>query len=401
MKIYDFNERLKDAILIADGAMGSMLHEAVGFERCFDELNSTEPEAVFRIHQAYIEAGAQIIETNTFGANRFKLAPLGLGDEVQRFNSRGVKIAREARESAAREVLIAGSIGPLGLGVQARHPDDKEILDVFYEQALALEERGVDFYILETFSYIEEILLAVDAIRSFSGLPIVAQLTYSEEGTTHGDIRPSDAAAQLKSKNVQVIGANCTLGPQALLPILQELAAVDDSRTSGMPNAGFPKREGDRIVYPKSSPEYFALFAREAAALGVRILGGCCGTTPAHIRAMAEAVKSLRPAQTHAVASVQAAAKPAPVLQREPESKFWKKLQKNEFAVCVEIDPPKGIALDRVYEQVDKIMASGKVDAIDINSGAMARVGMDALITAGALESRGVETVPRSGERRV
>src|SRR5437773_1582782 len=273
--------------------MGSMLHEAVGPQRCFDELNATEPEAVFRVHQAYIEAGAQIIETNTFGANRFKMAPLGLGDEVQRLNSRGVKIAREARESAAREVLIAGSIGPLGLGVQARHPDDKEILDVFYEQALALEERGVDFYILETFSYIEEVLLAVDAIRSFSGLPIVAQLTYSEEGTTHGDIRPSDAAVQLKNKNVQVIGANCTLGPQALLPILQELAAVDDIRISGMPNAGFPKREGDRIVYPKSSPEYFALFAREAAALGVRILGGCCGTTPAHIHAVAETVPHL------------------------------------------------------------------------------------------------------------
>ena len=396
MKIYDFNQRLKDAILIADGAMGSMLHEAVGPQRCFDELNTTEPEAVFRVHQAYIEAGAQIIETNTFGANRFKLSPLGLGDEVQRLNSRGVKIAREARESAAREVLIAGSIGPLGLGVQARHPDDKEILDVFYEQALALEDRGVDFYILETFSYIEEILLAVDAIRSFSGLPIVAQLTYSEEGTTHGDLRPSEAAAQLKNKNVQVIGANCTLGPQALLPILQELAAVDEIRTSGMPNAGFPKREGDRIVYPKSSPQYFALFAREAAALGVRILGGCCGTTPAHIQAMAEAVKSLRPAKAHATSpvAVEAVAKAAPVSQREPESRFWKKLKKREFAICVEIDPPKGLALDRIFEQVDKVMASRKVDAIDINSGAMARVGMDALVVAGALEARDVETIP-------
>ena len=397
MKIYDFNQRLKDAILIADGAMGSMLHEAVGPQRCFDELNATEPEAVFRVHQAYIEAGAQIIETNTFGANRFKLAPLGLGDEVQRLNSRGVKIAREARESAAREVLIAGSIGPLGLGVQARHPDDKEILDVFYEQALALEERGVDFYILETFSYIEEVLLAVDAIRSFSGLPIVAQLTYSEEGTTHGDIRPLDAAAQLKNKNVQVIGTNCTLGPQALLRILQELAAVDDIRVSGMPNAGFPKREGDRIVYPKSSPEYFALFAQEAAALGVRMLGGCCGTTPAHIRAMAEAVKSLRPAKTHPASPVvETVAKPAPISisQREPESQFWKKLKQNEFTVCVEIDPPKGLSLDRIFEQVDRVMASRKVNAIDINSGAMARVGMDALVVAGALEARGVETVP-------
>src|ERR1700674_1429358 len=375
--------------------MGSLLHEAVGPQRCFDELNSTEPEAVFRVHQAYIEAGAQIIETNTFGANRFKLSPHGLADEVQRLNSRGVKIAREARESASREVLIAGSIGPLGLGVQSRHPSPEEIRDIFYEQALALEERGVDLYCLETFSYLDELLIAIDAIRTFSGLPIIAQLTYSEEGTTHGDVRPSDAAAQLKNKNVQVIGANCTLGPQALLPILQELAAVDDVRVSGMPNAGFPKREGDRIVYPKSSPEYFALFAREAAALGVRILGGCCGTTPAHIRAMADAVKSLRPSKTQPVAhSVETILKPAPLVHREPASKFWKKLQKKEFTVCVEIDPPKGIALDRIFEQVDKVMASPKVDAIDINSGAMARVGMDALMVAGALEARGVETVP-------
>ena len=189
MKIEDFNERLKNSILIADGAMGSMLHEAVGTVRCFDELNTTEPEAVFRVHQAYIDAGAQIIETNTFGANRFKLAPLGLADDVQRLNSRGVKIAREARESAAREVLIAGSIGPLGIGVQARHPEPEQILSVFHEQALALEERGVDLFILETFSYIEELLLAIDAIRSFSSLPIIAQLTFSEEGTTYGDVR--------------------------------------------------------------------------------------------------------------------------------------------------------------------------------------------------------------------
>ena len=395
MKISDFNERLKNSILIADGAMGSLLHETVGAVRCFDELNTTEPEAVFRVHQSYIEAGAQIIETNTFGANRFKLAPIGLGDDVQRLNSRGVKIAREARESAAREVLIAGSIGPLGIGVQARHPEPDEIIDVFHEQALALEERGVDFFILETFSYVDELMLAIDAIRSFSGLPIVAQLTYSEEGTTYGDVNPFLAATMLKDKNVQVIGANCTLGPQSLLPILRELASVDGVCVSGMPNAGFPKKEGDRIVYPKSSPEYFALFAREAAETGVRILGGCCGTTPAHIRAMANQVKALKPGHAHHAGTVVTVKQPmVPVQQKEPESEFWKKLQKKEFAVCVEIDPPKGIALDRIYEQVDKVMASGKVDCIDINSGAMARVGMDALIVAGALEARGVETVP-------
>src|ERR1700758_4809363 len=158
MKILDFNERLKHSILIADGAMGSFLHEAVGSQRCFDELNSTEPEAVFRVHQSYIEAGAHIIETNTFGANRFKLAPLGLADEVQRLNSRGVKVAREAREAASREIFIAGSMGPLGIGGQGRHPEPDQIRAIFHEQAMALEERGVDFFILEPFSYVEEIL---------------------------------------------------------------------------------------------------------------------------------------------------------------------------------------------------------------------------------------------------
>jgi len=395
VKILDFNARLKDSILIADGAMGSMLHETVGAQRCFDEVNSTEPEAVFRVHQAYIEAGAHIIETNTFGANRFKLTPFGLGDEVQRLNSRGVKIAREAREAAAREVLIAGSIGPLGLGVQARHPEPQQIIAIFLEQAQALEERGVDLFILETFTYIEEILLAIQAIRSFSVLPVIAQLTYAEEGIAYGDLRPTEAAAQLKNQNVQVVGANCTLGPQALLPILQQLTSIEELRVSGMPNAGFPKREGDRIVYPKSSPEYFALFARQAAAAGVRILGGCCGTTPEHIRAMAEAVKLLRPSKGQPASSVTVAApvKPVPI-ERAPESKLWKNIQAGKFQVSVEIDPPKGIALERVYEQVEKIMSSGKVDAIDINSGAMARVGMDALVVAGALESRGIETIP-------
>src|SRR5712672_3102217 len=324
--------------------MGSMLYESVGTQRCFDELNSTEPEAVFRVHQAYIEAGAQIIETNTFGANRFKLEPFGLAEEVQRLNGRGVKIAREARDSATREVLIAGSMGPLGIGVQARHPEPDEILAIFREQALALEERGVDLYILETFSYIEEIVLAIDAIRSFSGLPIVAQLTYSEEGTIFGDMRPGSVAALLKNKNVQIIGANCTLGPQSLLPILQELAGVDDLRISGMPNAGFPKREGDRIVYPKSSPEYFALFAREAVALGARILGGCCGTSPEHIRAIAGAVRGLGRAQAspsgvRVSAPAAPAAPVAPAAQREPESHLWRKIQARQFVVSVEIDP--------------------------------------------------------------
>jgi len=398
MRIDDFNERLRDSILIADGAMGSMLYEMLGPQRCLDELNVTQPEAVFRVHQAYLEAGAQILETNTFGANRHKLAQMGLGDQAGQFNHRGVKIAREAREAAKHEVMIAGSIGPLGTMRQVRQLPAEQVREIYREQAAALEERGVDLFILETFSDLEELLAAIDGIRGFSRLPIIAELTYSEEGTTFDGTQPQEAWAKLKEKEVQAVGANCTIGPQFLLPVIQELASASDVYLSAMPNAGFPKRMGDRIVYPKSSPEYFAQFAREAAALGVRIIGGCCGTTPEHIHAMAEAVKNLRPsrAASGAVSTpVEAEARhPLEAARREPESTLWKKIQSGEFVVSVEIDPPKGVALERILEQVSKVMASGKVDAIDINSGTLARMGMDALVLAGALEARGVETIP-------
>ncbi|MGH9729362.1 MAG: bifunctional homocysteine S-methyltransferase/methylenetetrahydrofolate reductase [Candidatus Acidiferrales bacterium] len=405
MKIEELNERLRDSVLIGDGAMGSMLYEMLGPQRCLDELNSTQAEAVFRVHQTYLEAGAQIIETNTFGANRHKLAALGLGDRAGEFNHRGVKIAREAREAARHEVLIAGSIGPLGTLRQGKQLPADEIHEIFREQATALEERGVDLFILETFSELEEILAAIDAIRSFSKLPIVAQLTYSEEGSTVDGTRPEDAVAKMKTKDVQVIGANCTIGPQLLLPILGELANLTKNsnvRVSGMPNAGFPKRVGDRIVYPRSSPEYFAQFARDAASLGVRILGGCCGSTPEHVRAMVDAMKNFRPSRAAHVSAaggtveeiLEPREKTRHLASREPESILWQKIQSGKFVVSVEIDPPKGTSIDRVVEQVKRVMASGKVDAIDINSGTLARVGMDALVMAGALEAHGVETVP-------
>jgi methionine synthase I (cobalamin-dependent)/5,10-methylenetetrahydrofolate reductase len=397
MKIEDFNQRLREAVLVADGAMGSMLYEMLGPQRCLDELNATQPEAVFRVHQSYLEAGAQILETNTFGANRHKLSQLGLADRVAEFNHRGVKLAREAREAATREVLIAGSIGPPGTARQVKQLPPDEIQRIFREQAMALEERGVDLFILETFSDVEELLGAIDAIRSFSRLPIVAELTYSEEGTMFDGTRPREAWTKIQGRDVQAVGANCTVGPQVLLPILEELAGVAGVPLSAMPNAGFPQRVGDRIVYPKSSPEYFAAFAREAAAYGVRIVGGCCGTTPEHIRAMAEAAKDLQIAKRAGVAhsvGVAVAEKPKRIAVREPESTLWKKIQKKEFVVSVEIDPPKGTSLDRVLEQVGKVMASGRVDAIDINSGTLARMGMDALMLAGALEAHGFETVP-------
>jgi homocysteine S-methyltransferase len=402
MKIEDFNERLRNGILVADGAMGSLLYEQVGPQRCVDELNSAHPDAVFSVHLAYLEAGAQIIETNTFGANRHKLSQYGLGDRVAELNHRGVKVAREAREAAKHEVLIAGSIGPLGIFRQVLDEPNGAIGAIFKEQAGALEERGVDLFILETFSDLDELLAAIDAIRSFSKIPIVAQLTYSDEGTTIGGIRPRDSWEKLKDKNIQAVGTNCTVGPQLLLPVLRELSGCAGLPLSGMPNAGFPKRIGDRIVYPRSSPEYFALFAQEASELGARILGGCCGTTPEHIRAMADAVKKLRPGNPRSVresadASIEVlepAQRVRRVAAREPESKLWSKIQSQKFVVSVEIDPPKGVSIDRIIEQVGRVVACGQVDAIDINSGTLARVGMDALVLAGALEAHGFETIP-------
>jgi methionine synthase / methylenetetrahydrofolate reductase(NADPH) len=405
MRIDDFNERLRTSILVADGAMGSLLYEAVDGQRCVEELNATDAEEVFRAHQRYIEAGAQLIETNTFGANRYKLGALGIAERAAELNHRGVKLAREAREAAKHDVLIAGSMGPLGVALQVRELPEEEIFAIFKEQAGALEERGVDLFLLETFSDVRELRIAVDAVRSFSRLPIVAELTYSEEGTTIDGTHPQEAWTLLKETNIQAVGANCTIGPQLLLPVLRELAEAAPLPLSAMPNAGFPKRVGDRIVYPRSSPEYFALFAQEAAGLGARILGGCCGTTPEHIRAIAEAVRKLRPGKQPVVGKdggkgyesvevIERADFARRAAAREPDSRLWNKIQAGKFVMSVEIDPPKGVSIGRIVEEVTRVMSRGNFDAVDINSGSLARVGMDALMLAGALEAHGFETIP-------
>lgn len=398
MKSGELHALVEKNILVCDGAMGSQLYELFGPTRCFDEVNLLQPEVVLRIHLSYIEAGAQIIETNTFGANRLKLAPHGLADKVAAINQRAVKLAREARDASGAVVLIAGSIGPLGAGWRVTDPKAADTARrVFAEQATALEERGVDLFILETFPDLQELVWAIEGVRSLSSLPIIAQLAYNEEGKTLGGDEAHAATEKLKTLGIDVIGANCSIGPHDMLNVLRAMVQVEGVRLSVQPNVGFPQRVGDRVVYPKATPEYFAAFAREAVASGASIIGGCCGTTPEHIRAIAQAVRDLSPSRPEplvrpGVAVVVEA--PPPVGKAEPVSTLYHKLQAGHFVASVQLDPPKGVNLERLLEAVEQFRASGQVDAVDINSGTMARVGMDALMLAAVIERAGMETIP-------
>jgi homocysteine S-methyltransferase len=400
MKRSDLRARLQEEIVVCDGAMGSQVYDQLGQIRCVEEANLLHPEVVLRIHLAYIDAGARLIETNTFGANRLKLTAVGLGDQGAEINRAAVKLAREAREASGVEVLIAGSIGPLGRAWYVAEPAPAGTAQrVFREQAAELEERGVDLFILETFPSLQELESAIEAVRSFSQLPIIAQLTYSEEGRTLAGDEAEPATRRLIELDADVVGANCSIGPQGSLSVLRAMGRVEGALLSVQPNVGFPQRAGDRVVYPRSSPAYFAEFAREAVALRAAVIGGCCGTTPEHIRAIAQAVRSTSPrARPSPTAGVEVAApqpaEPAPAAGREPVSNLYAKLKAGRFVVSVEIDPPKGVNLDRILESVERFRASGRVDAVDINSGTLARVGMDAVLLAGALERAGMETIP-------
>ncbi len=401
MKRADFQSLLARQVLVCDGGMGSQVYEHLGQVRSVEETNLTHPETVFRIHLAYLQAGARLIETNTFGANRWKLTPLGLADRLTAINHAAVKIAREAREAAGADVLIAGSVGPLGRTWWLEEVEPAELAaqarEIFREQAQALEERGVDLFILETFPSLDELTWAVEAVRSFSQLPIIAQLAYNDEGRTLVGDDALEATRRLLALDVDAVGANCGVGPQDMLDVLRRLSELNGARLSVQPNVGLPRRAGDRVIYPKATPEYFAEFAREATALRAGILGGCCGTTPQHIRAIAETVKALAPRaaapKARAAAAVEVAPA-APPVAAEPVSNFYRKLKAGQFAVSVELDPPKGVNLERILEAVERFRASGRVDAVDINSGTLARLGMDAIMLGVAIERAGMETIP-------
>ena len=386
----DFLERLQSGPpIVADGGMGAVLIGATPGLRCPEEANLRAPESVIAVHASYIRAGAELIETNTFGANRRKLAGKLLDDEFEAINSAGVRLAREARDVSGRDVLIAGAIGPLG---ELEAFDAGEHGPLYAEQARVLEGRGVDLFMIETFFDLDQLVAAVEAVRGVSSLPIVALLTFDDEAETGGGVDAATAGRRLAQLDVAAIGTNHGAGPHAAL------LALDAMRDSGvplaaLPNIGLASIVGGRVVYPHSTPEYFGDFAAQAAALGARIVGGCCGTTPAQIEAIRTALDDQRVPRT-AFEARELAEEPLPI-PAVGETRLARALREGEWVVSVELDPPKGGTNEAMIEVARVLRQSGAVGFVDVNDNPMARARMNALMASIAIQREaGIETIP-------
>jgi methionine synthase / methylenetetrahydrofolate reductase(NADPH) len=375
--------------IVADGGMGALISGAVPGLRCPEEANLRAPESVVAVHAGYIAAGAELIETNTFGANRRKLARALLEEAFEEINSAGVRLAREAREVAGRDVFIAGSIGPLG---ELEVFDPSEHGPLYAAQASVLEGRGVDLFMVETFFDLDELVVAVEAVRSVSSLPIVALLTFDEEAEVTGGVDAGSAAQRLVSLGVAATGTNHGAGPTVALRALRGMRDAG-LPLAALPNIGLASLAGGRIVYPHATPDYFAEFAVQAVALGARIVGGCCGTTPAQIEAIHDAFADGRvPA---AMLEVDEPSLPLAPPPRAGDTRLARAFREEEWVVSVELDPPKGGSLDGLVEVTRSLAASGRVGFVAINDNPMARARMNALMTATTLQREvGIETIP-------
>jgi homocysteine S-methyltransferase len=388
-----FLDALESRVLVCDGAMGTMLYaRGIFLNRSFDELNLTQPDLVAEVHQAYVRAGADVIETNTFGANRVKLGAFGLADRVHAINVQGARIARHA---ARDQAYVAGAIGPLGIRLE---PWGKTGVDeaegYFREQAAALAEGGVDLFVLETFGDLNEIRAAIRAVRSVSDRPIVAQMTTEEDGNSLTGVPPETFVPALEAAGADVVGLNCSVGPAAMLETLERMAHVTHARLSAQPNAGKPREVEGRNLY-LCSPDYMASYARRFITAGVRLVGGCCGTTPEHIRAIKAAVQSLAPGTAGKVAKAPApaAALPSPPVPREQKSRMANALARGGFVVSVELVPPRGFQADGLVEQARRLKIHG-VDLVNIPDNPHASARMSALAAALLVQQQaGVETI--------
>ncbi len=378
-------ERLADSVVLCDGAMGTMLYaRGVYINRCFDELNLSSRSMVEEIHRAYLAAGAEIIETNTFGANRLKLRAHGLEHRVADINRAGVEAARHALTETRREGWVAGAIGPLGNPRQTlERLDPTTIREVYREQMSALLDAGVDLLILETISRRDEMEAAIRVARGLTDLPIVAQMTFTEDSLTVNGDQPGDLALWMRSLGADVVGCNCSVGPKPMLECLEQMAARGDMLLAAQPNAGAPQYVEGRFLYV-SSPEYLATYARRfIRGAGVRLVGGCCGTTPDHIRAMRAAIRALQPTRTQVSVQPNASSPPAAAVEPIPlaqRSRFAARLAAGQFVTSVEVSPPKGTDYSRILAAARKLHLAG-VDAINIPDGprASARMSPQAL----------------------
>jgi methionine synthase I (cobalamin-dependent)/5,10-methylenetetrahydrofolate reductase len=385
---YELSRRLAAGPLLCDGAMGTLLYACgVSADACFDVLNLNNPRVIQSIHADYIAAGADCIETNTFGANRFKLAAHGLDGQVRDINRRGAALARDVRESAGRDVFVLGSVGPLGkylapLGTVTAD----EARTAFQEQAEALLEGGVDAFIIETFSDLEELALAVGAIRGITtDVPIIAQIAFTDDGATFTGRPAAEIARAIRALPIQALGANCSVGSSTLYEVLVQMhAEATNLPLCIQPNAGLPSRIGERLIY-LSSPSYMADYAGRMVDAGARLIGGCCGTTPQHIAAMRVVLDRRRPARPETrrpTLTVTPVAEAEPGLRvARPPTVLGRKLAAREFLVTVELDPPRGHTVEKLVQGA-KLLRERGVDIVDINDGSLGRVRMAVLPTA-------------------
>jgi methionine synthase I (cobalamin-dependent)/5,10-methylenetetrahydrofolate reductase len=383
-----FLERLrKGPPIVCDGGMGALVSSAVPRLRCPEEANLRAPDAVVSLHVGFVNAGAELIETNTFGANRRKLAHYFLEDDLERINSTAVKLARDAREVTGREVFIAGSIGPLGEPVASRLRRD-----LFAEQAGVLEGRGADLFMVETFYELEELVDAIEAVRAVSSLPIVALLTFDESAETLAGVTAREAADRLADMGVAAIGANHGAGLLAALAALEQLQK-DGLPLAALPNIGLASLAGGRVIYPHATPEYFAEFAAHARDLGARLIGGCCGTTPAEIAAIRTALEEER--TPRAPLQFEERELVISLGEEQGETQLARALREGEWVVSAQIDPPLGSNLSGLIEVTKALKESGRVGFVDVNDNAGARAGMSAVMASVAIERAcGVETIP-------
>src|SRR5580693_7670469 len=379
----EFREQLSQRVIVADGAMGTMLYSrGVFINRCFDELNLSSPDLVRQIHQEYVKAGAEILETNTYGASRLRLGAFGLAEKVGDINRAAVRIAREAAKDHA---WVAGAVGPLGVRIEPLGPTSfAEARAAFREQTDALVEAGVDLLILETFANLDELREAAAAARESAGedMVIVAQVTIDDFGHLPGGTDTVTFTREMDAMPVDVIGLNCSVGPKATLETIELMMQHSAKPMSAMPNAGVPQRVEGRNIY-LCSPEYMSQYARRMLWAGVKIVGGCCGTTPEHIKLIRQETRSLQPQQKKLSVTVEAPQTKAHALEAVPvakKSQLGAKLAAGKFVAFVEILPPRGVDASREIEGA-KLCAAHGIDCINVPDGPRASARLSAQVT--------------------